>query len=237
MELRTFSNVVEISEHRSVSAPGAHRHATAYAAIVLQGEYTEISADGKLVVGPGDVVVHPVFHKHKNVFVTSPVSVLNLQLPASVGITLPYACLSFSELPLSQDDILLRPCDSAAIIAEQFGELDDETRLRADIDGVGLAWEKLKQPRALKINRVAAETGVSPEHLAREFRARYGLSPVEYRGEHRFRHALHRLFAGDTAAMTACKSGYSDQSHMTRDIRQRIGMTPRELIHYLGLGL
>lgn len=230
--LRAFDNLVEISGHDSFGALAAHRHVDAYAAFVLEGEYTELSADGKIVVGPGDVVVHPLFHRHINVFAASPVSVLNLILPTRIGITLPYARLRSTELPCSQDDIVHRPCDGVAAVVEALERSDMDAHPRVDDDIVGYAWRKLKEPCAFKIRHVAAETGVSAEHLAREFRSRYGLSPVEYRAEHRFRHALRKLSRGDSAANAALSSGYSDQSHMSRDVRQRIGMTPKQMLHF-----
>ena len=233
MNLRAFTRAIEISEHGPAGSPESHRHANTYAAIVLQGEYTEISADGKMVARPGDLVVHPAFHWHTNVFTTSAVKVLNLKLPIAAGVCVPYGRLPLAELPLSQDDIVHYPDEGAAAIIKLCGLYGAAENQRAENDRLGTVRQHLNRPRALKVRQIAADVGMSAEHLARQFRARYGLSPVEYRGEYRFRHAVRELFAGQTAAVAACNSGYSDQSHMSRDIRLRIGMTPRQLQSYL----
>lgn len=234
--LRDFG-LTEISTHEPYTAPLAHRHFAAYVAIVLHGEYTETSVDGTLQVARGDVVIHPAFHYHANVFAAAPVAVLNLPLPISIGVGTQYTRLSLCELRLSEEDIVQRPRESMNAILDELAQIESDPAPLCD-DAIGYAWQRLREPQAPKIRRVAAEAGVSTEHLARAFRDRYGLSPGDYRTEHRFRHAMQQLFAGDKAVAVACNSGYSDQSHMTRDFKQRTGATPTQIsrqLHTLSL--
>lgn len=233
MALREFNGLAEITEHDAHGVHEGHRHFAAYAAIALQGEYTEVSADGALDVAPGDVVIHPPFHQHTNFFATLSVTVLNLILPMSVSLTLNYTRLRLAELPCSQNDIIRRPRASAAAIARELARTSPVAPHPTSADAVGLAWRRLKQRQAPKVYAVAAEAGVSTEHLTRAFRARYGLSPAVYRAEHRFRHAQRGLLAGDAAVVVASSNAYSDQSHMTRDFRQRLGLTPVQFLRRL----
>lgn len=227
--LRDFGSVAEISTHRPHVESFAHRHRAAYAAIVLHGQYTESSADGILKVGPGDVIVHPAFHHHANVFAGSSVAVLNLVLPLPVSLELPYACIRLEELPCTHEDIVYHPSASATAIAQLLDQLGTVAEPLANCDAIEFAWNRLREVPAPRVYRVAAEAGISTEHLVRSFRARYGMPPGEYRAEHRFHHAVRGLLAGKTAADVAFGSGYTDQSHMTRDFRRRVGTTPKQL--------
>ncbi len=231
--LREFHGTAEISEHEPHRTADAHRHFEAYAAIALHGEYTEVSADGCFSVRPGDVVVHPPFHRHGNVFSDKPVAVLNVTFPNPAGLALPYGRVRLDELPCSQGELVHQAGDCIDVITEAIARTRSNEQTRPEPDAVGYAWQRLKESRAPRIRQIAAETGISAEHLARTFRARYGLSPADYRAEHRFRHALKGLVEGHTAAAAAFDSGYSDQAHMTRDFRRRIGMTPMRLARRL----
>ena len=70
---------------RQTVAPGClprHRHAEAYAAVVLAGTYEEAGDNGRRRVGPGDVVVHRAWEAHLNRTPGAGAQVLNLPLTA-----------------------------------------------------------------------------------------------------------------------------------------------------------
>lgn len=77
--------------------------------------------------------------------------------------------------------------------------------------------------------RILAEReGVHPVTLARLFRLHFGTSPSAYRRHARARRAAALL--ADTRqplAEVALEAGYSDQAHLTRDLRTVLGITPR----------
>lgn len=71
--------------YRTRHARGAtlvtHRHRAPYAALVLDGDYTESSLDGPLPCRPGTLVLHPAYHAHGDRFGRLGASALNIELP------------------------------------------------------------------------------------------------------------------------------------------------------------
>jgi AraC-like DNA-binding protein len=79
----------------------------------------------------------------------------------------------------------------------------------------------------LRVERLAAEVGWSRKRLWSRFRSQIGLTPKRAAQLIRFDHAAHRLAAGHSAALVAAESGYTDQSHLHRDVKTFAGVTPR----------
>lgn len=84
--------------------------------------------------------------------------------------------------------------------------------------------------RRWTLDALASAANVSPYHLAREFKARVGLSVYEYVLRARLAAALPRLLDSpedlDTIALDA---GFSSHSHFTAQFRARFGTTPHAL--------
>jgi AraC family transcriptional regulator len=82
----------------------------------------------------------------------------------------------------------------------------------------------------LCLRTVAAEAGVHPAHLCREFRRTYGCTMTQYAARLRGDEALTRLIGStDTLAHIAAEMGFADQAHLTRTIRNLYGSTPARL--------
>jgi AraC family transcriptional regulator len=76
---------------------------------------------------------------------------------------------------------------------------------------------------------LADAVGVHPTHLARAFRAHYGVSVGEYGRRVRLEWAAAEIAGGDTPlAMIAAQAGFADQSHFTRLFKHHVGTTPAE---------
>jgi len=93
-----------------------------------------------------------------------------------------------------------------------------------------LSAEELLRARlgdCIGLTELADTVGVHPTHLARAFRARYGVSVGEYGRRLRLAWAAGELADGDTAVATiAMQAGFADQSHFTRVFRHYVGVTP-----------
>jgi AraC family transcriptional regulator len=88
--------------------------------------------------------------------------------------------------------------------------------------------EALVEP--LSISELAAQSGVSREHLARSFRQHLGLPIGEYVRRLRLDEACRRLVSTrDTLSRIALETGFADQSHLTRWCLRERGATPAEI--------
>jgi len=86
----------------------------------------------------------------------------------------------------------------------------------------------LDQP-TLTIEEIAREIGISPYHFARSFKKQFGLPPHKYIVSLRVEKAKKLILGGVPAAYAALQSGFSDQSHMIKNLRIYLGFTPTTL--------
>jgi AraC family transcriptional regulator len=133
----------------------------------------------------------------------------------------------------------LRASDAAApLAAEGFAlELLAATAREAAIDRnvgrrpiwLGSAEELLRARLAdpIGLSELAESVGVNAAHLARVFRARYGVSVGEYGRRLRLDWAAAEISRDDRPiAEIASEAGFADQSHFTRLFRRHVGITP-----------
>jgi len=195
-----------------------HWHAQPYAAVVLQGGYHEAGEAGRYRVEAGDVLVHAPFSVHQNTAGAGAL-VLNLPLP------LDYAAHSWRGR-LSDPDRLARLAErdlheaTACLMASvEFGGpplADAPDQLAAELGGAGG-----------RVADWAAAQGVDRATAYRWFRNAYGVSPARFRIEARARRTWRRLAWGaEGLAQVALAEGFSDQAHMTREVKAITGLTP-----------
>ena len=80
--------------------------------------------------------------------------------------------------------------------------------------------------KPISLMELSALSGVSPFHLSRRFRARYGLPPYMYLELVRVNRAREMLRRGDPISRVAFDTGFSDQSHLTRRFKRVVGVPP-----------
>lgn len=80
--------------------------------------------------------------------------------------------------------------------------------------------------------RLAAELGVSPGHLARSFKREMGVSLVDYRNRlriDRFFEAIHRPGSSGNLLDAALEAGFGSYAQFHRVYRKFLGTTPRDI--------
>lgn len=206
-----------------------HRHDLGYAALVLDGCYEELSADGFWRAEAGDLILHPAFHLHLNRFEVGGARVLNVILPH----------VALRRLAAKRYAVVrVRDPDRFACKAE-----------KAEIDAVGEALEAASPRREAeprdwldrfasdlrilpqqRIGDLARAHGVTAEHAARAFVRRFGMTSARMRAEHRLQAALRALAEGALSlAQIAIQAGYADQAHFSRAVAGATGLSPARL--------
>jgi methylphosphotriester-DNA--protein-cysteine methyltransferase len=96
---------------------------------------------------------------------------------------------------------------------------------------VAWAWRGIVAGRGtVRIEHLAAELGWSRKRLWSRFHSQIGLPPKRAAKLVRFDHAVHGLVAGQDAAGVAADGGYTDQSHLHRDVVAFTGLTPATVV-------
>jgi AraC-like DNA-binding protein len=78
----------------------------------------------------------------------------------------------------------------------------------------------------ISLSGLAAESGLSPFHLIRVFKAETGLTPHRFLTQVRVRQAQRLIREGIELADTAYGVGFADQSHLNRHFKGITGITP-----------
>jgi AraC-like DNA-binding protein len=74
-------------------------------------------------------------------------------------------------------------------------------------------------------------TNLSPFYLLRVFHNRAGFPPHEYQTQVRIAHARKLIRNGTSLSQAALETGFFDQSHLTRNFKRIVGVTPRQYFH------
>jgi AraC-like DNA-binding protein len=76
---------------------------------------------------------------------------------------------------------------------------------------------------------VVEEVGYSHRHFLAMFRERVGLAPKRYARVRRVLRAVEQSRLGRSWSSIAAATGFSDQAHLAREVRELTGVTPEEL--------
>jgi AraC-like DNA-binding protein len=196
-----------------------HRHATAYAALVLSGGYEECGSRGRFRVGPGDVLLHGAFDAHLDRFENRETVILDLVLPRRIAFPLGRIADVDAVVRLAEKDAAA----AGALVCEQIVQ----KKMPAQDWRDALADLLLADPNG-RLAAWAQDHKLSAEALSRGFGRTFGMTPASFRAEAR----AHRAFALITeTAMPLCivaaDAGFADQAHMTRAVKALTGAAPR----------
>ncbi|MCI3273592.1 helix-turn-helix domain-containing protein [Streptomyces cylindrosporus] len=136
--------------------------------------------------------------------------------------------------------VLAERCRAARSHQERFALLD-AFLLRRSAEGlrpsaeIVRSWQLLSRSAGrARIVELAADVGWSGDHLGRVFRRQVGLPPKTAARLMRLMNLLACVDADRTRwPELAAEHGYSDQSHLNRDMREFTGMSPSQYISRL----
>lgn len=224
-----------------------------YLAFVLEGSLVKSFRSRTLSLGPATGLTMPVGATHGARFGRSGARIMIVKPRAGTGrvaecfdrlVELRGGGLRWLAWRLAGE---LRASDSAAPLAAEGLALELLAGMRREAPAElralrAPAWlnaaEELLRTRlgdCVRLGELADLVGVHPVHLARAFRARYGVSVGEYGRRLRLEWAAAEVARSDTPlAVIAARAGFADQSHFTRIFKQHIGATPgayRRAVH------
>ena len=99
-----------------------------------------------------------------------------------------------------------------------------------------LAQRLRLRPFEAEIGPAIADSGLGPRQMRRRFVAATGLAPKVFARIQRLRNAVLIALETPTAnwAHVAAEAGFADQAHFNRDVAGAFGITPTNLLAYLG---
>ncbi|MEU4751642.1 helix-turn-helix transcriptional regulator, partial [Micromonospora tulbaghiae] len=122
---------------------------------------------------------------------------------------------------------LAAPGDEAASVLTRVAR--DRLRAAGGPDPVG-ARVAARLAAGATVAATAAEVGLGERALHRRSRALFGYGPKTLARILRMRRALDLARTGAPLAEVAVRSGYADQAHLTREVRELAGVPPTRLL-------
>lgn len=224
----------------------SHVHPLAYLSYVGAGSYMERVGRTTRHCRPSTLQLHAAGERHSNVFHDRPVRLLRVEATDSrllelsgIGRALDgrdaepsgHLCRRMLRELQGPDDVT--PLVLHGLVLELVAGL---TRASACSRSREPSWldrvdEFLRAgfDTPISLSAIAAHAGVHPVHLARTYRRHRHRTVGDRIRELRIEHAC-RLLATtrDSIADIAHRSGFVDQSHLARLMRQRLGVTPTQ---------
>ncbi|WP_328792182.1 MULTISPECIES: helix-turn-helix domain-containing protein [unclassified Streptomyces] len=212
--------------YRGVSPGGSvHRHAAFQLVLAPRGEAALVGADGGVVRGAALLV--PPMTPHR-------------MLSAGDLLTV------FVEPHSALADRLRGQCGSGSgiVVVPELRRLDEaELGRAAALPSTGLdprllaaaalleGWEGQEEPVPMEL--VAARVGLSPQRLRALARQQLGMPLARRRIWLKLRRSAEALGEGRSPAEAAAAGGFADQAHLTRRMREMIGMTPAAVLRVM----
>jgi AraC-like DNA-binding protein len=198
------------ASYRGPAVDGAaHRHAAFQVAIAVRGEVAIVDSSGVC---------------HRGVALVVPPMVRHRMLTGTDLLTF------FVEPHCAFADRLRERCGAGVTVASELRGLREEEaglarssraldpRLVAAMDAVTAPGRSMPE--------VAAQVGLSPQRLRALARQQLGMPLSRWRVWVRLRRTAEALSDGRSPADAAITGGFADQAHLTRWMREMMGLTP-----------
>lgn len=198
----------------------------------LNGKLTRIVPGDFIVFNPGDV--HGCRHASDELFAYDSVTVAVEMLDGAYlqprGTGRHDAMKAFDDLlgsieggddaEVIEQVLFLASCFDVGEEPPVIPSVHEEAALRAFAHLRG----HLAEPHA--ISELSSLDGISEYALIRAYRKRFSITPLQHLMSLRVECACELLSEGASPADVAAETGFSDQAHLTRVFKQRIGTTP-----------
>lgn len=227
-----------------------HSHSNPYFCFVLQGSYTELYGKKELVCNPSTLTFRAAGEEHEDRFHNRDGRVFVLEIQSKWINKLRENSLKLDSSNKFQNGALSHLITK---LNREFHHLDNASHLA--IEGLTIeilaqaarssaATFKEKEPRWLKqviellhsnfsenltLEDIGLQVGVHPVHLATVFRRKYNCTIGEYTRRLKIEYACLQISSGkQTLVEIALKTGFDDQSHLSKVFKKYAGMTPNE---------
>lgn len=239
--------ITEASYGPDVSvAPHEHRFASWTA--TLSGSFEERFAHETVLGLPGSVLAKPAAARHTNQYGPTGARALLIEFTDERTFLDPFATQLCSSVRLTPARVV------GPTVRRLLAALPDRARgwqllMQSRILDLALLLLRAETPRVRSrrqnwlttvadrlrsefahppsLESIALEAGVHPVYLCKAFRSRYQCSPGEFVRRVRLERARSLLEETDeSVSAIAFAAGFSDHSHLTRQFRTAIGMTP-----------
>jgi AraC family transcriptional regulator len=248
----TGSSVITHARFPAGTVIEPHTHDRPIFAVMLSGGFQSAIANRRLECTPTSLWTEPAGEVHANYIGRTGARVVVVQPdPSLTELLSPFTAL-LEVVNYDRDPVI---AGDARRIADEIDDPDALTPMAVDALIVGMLTTAVRStvgrrgpgaagapPRWLSRTRellheqfrdrlglaeLAVAAGVHPSHLAREFRAHYGVSVGEYVRRVRCEWAASRLLTtAESISEIAASAGYSDQSHFTRQCVRFLGVGP-----------
>lgn len=220
----------------------AHADGRSRLSLVLAGQVLEQVGREDVIAGAGSLAIKPGHVVHRNQFGPAGAHLLSIDLPPGDGggDGLLDRWRWFAHRPLwtlaLRMVLAVRNGAPATRVTDLLAELQAAMLPLGSTAAAGTApaWlarlrERLHDaPDGAGLGTLAADAGVHPVYLARQFRRHWHCSLTDYAQAARLGRAIERMAAGsDSLAAIAAACGYADQSHLCRAVRRDLALTPR----------
>lgn len=199
-----------------VTDSGVHRHAAFQIAIAPRGEVAMVDAAAV---------------RHQSVALLVPPMVRHRILAAADLLTFfvePHRAFA--------DRLRERPGGNALTAAPDLADLsvDEITREPStEVDPRLVRALTMVADRSVPMPDVAAAVGLSPQRLRALAQRQLGMPLTRWRIWARLRRAAEELRDGCSLAEAAVTAGFADQAHLTRQMREMMGVTPAAVLPVL----
>lgn len=237
--------VITKSFHLQYNKIASHYHANPYYSFVLEGKYFEHYGNETISLKKGDVVFHPSHAEHSNVFENLATTCLNVEFSNE--------WLHRFEIDPAklEGQPLINNVHQKALVYKLNKEMEDDDQF-SDMSILGIAAELTRSivknksqsstPKYLlkvksyidqepcfspTLQELSQLVKISPEHLCREFKNKFGLTLGEYIRHKKISKACDLLKKkGMPIEDIAFELGFSDSSHLNKTFKKIIGLSP-----------